>query len=76
MPIKSYLAFPHKGQKEQLIDSIGSISCCEVTPSENHDLIILVLESEDQNHEEKLLEKINNLNSLDHLTLVSGFNDN
>ena len=76
MAIKSYLAFPHEGQKEALVDSIESISGCEVTPSENRDLLILIIESKDQNHEEKLLEEIKNLNSLNHLTLVSGFNDN
>lgn len=76
MPIKSYLAFPHKGQKEALIGSLGSINGCEATPSENREVLILVVESDDKLHEEKLLEEIKNLDALDHLTLVSGFNDN
>ena len=35
MPIKSYLAHPHEGKKEELIVAISALTECEVIPAEN-----------------------------------------
>lgn len=75
MNIKSYLAFPHKGQSQALQQALNAINHCEATPSINKDLLVLVTESKDENQEKELLEMIKSINSLEHLTLVSGFND-
>ena len=42
MPIFSYLAYPVPGAKEQLINDLAALDFCEVTPSENEEVLILV----------------------------------
>ena len=75
MPIKSYLAFPRPGGKGNLESALNTIHECDVIPSENKDILVVVTDTQNEKEEENLLNKINNIESLDHLTLVSGFND-
>jgi len=73
MPIKSYLAHPINGKKEDLIEALKALESCEVVPSENEELIILITDT--QTIEDKILkESIDALDSLKMLSLVSGFN--
>lgn len=74
MPIKSYLAYPHDGKKNELIKAISQLSNCDVIPSENKDLIILVTETNDKSEDEILEKKIEAIESLKLLSMVSGFN--
>ena len=74
MPIKSYLAHPHDGQKNTLIQELSVIKNCEVIPSENKDVIVVVTETIDESEDKSLSEKIEAIGSLKLLTLVSGFN--
>ncbi|MDH5475175.1 MAG: hypothetical protein OEX22_05740 [Cyclobacteriaceae bacterium] len=76
MPIKSYLVFPHVGKKEILIETLGDLNWCEILPSENKELIVLVTDTKNENEEEKCFKIINTIPALDHLTLVSGFEEN
>lgn len=73
MPIKSYLAHPHDGKKELLIQSIKQIANCEVIPAENKDLLIVVTDTDNKIQDEQLKEKIEALDSLKLLAMVSGF---
>ncbi len=73
MPIKSYLAHPLEGQKSKLIKSLSEINNCEVIPSENKDLLIVVTETEDDSQDKILKEKIEAIDSLKLLAMVSGF---
>jgi len=75
MPIKSYLAFPKKGQKETLKESLSMIETCEVLPANNKELLIVVSDTADKEEENLLLEKLNQIESLHHLNLVAGFDD-
>lgn len=76
MSIISYLAYPVKGKREQLIQELQSIENCEVVPAKNHDLIIVVSETDSKEEEETFKNTVNDLNSLDLLSMVSGFDAN
>ncbi|NVK51890.1 MAG: hypothetical protein HWD85_03070 [Flavobacteriaceae bacterium] len=74
MPIKSYLAHPHEGKKEDLIQALSSISQCEVIPAENKDILVVVTETETKAEEENLKQQLETISSLKLLAMVSGFN--
>ncbi|MEO9967134.1 MAG: hypothetical protein ABJF11_15145 [Reichenbachiella sp.] len=73
MPIKSYLVFPHAGEKSKLTEKLSELKWCEVMPAENKELLVLVTDTTDEADEENCLKKINALTELEHYTLVSGF---
>lgn len=73
MPIKSYLAHPHKGKKKYLETALSSLNGCEVLPAKNEDVLILVTETDSQEAEEILREKLDAIPSLKLLAMVSGF---
>ncbi|WP_420581657.1 chaperone NapD [Reichenbachiella sp.] len=76
MPISSFLAIPKQDQLTQLTDQIALFPECDALPSTNKDLLVVVTETKDNQAEETLLEKINALDCLEQLTMVSGFKDN
>jgi nitrate reductase NapAB chaperone NapD len=73
MPIKSYLAHPHDGKKEELLQALSSLSNCEVIPAENKELLIVVTDTNNKLEDENLKEKIDAIESLKLLAMVSGF---
>ena len=73
MPIKSYLAHPHEGKKNELIEAISALKQCEVIPAENHDVLVIVTETEDREEEDQLKENLETIPSLKMLAMVSGF---
>ena len=72
MIIKSYLAYPVTGQKQALVAALQQIPQCEITPSTNKDLIVIVTESADETAEQALEQQLHAIPSLLSLTLVSG----
>tara|TARA_R110000851_G_scaffold89495_5_gene195030 strand:- start:77 stop:313 length:237 start_codon:yes stop_codon:yes gene_type:complete len=74
MPIKSYLALPVAGRKDELMTALKSFHQCEVVPAKNQDVLALVTETTNEMEEEILKEKIEAIDSLKMLSLVSGFN--
>ena len=74
MPIKSYLAHPHSGKKEALIQEILNLENCEVIPAKNEELLVVVTDTSDDIADKKLTEQIEAIDSLKLLALVSGFN--
>lgn len=74
MLIKSYLAHPHSGQKQELIEALSAIAACEVLPSQNKEVIVLVTDTENETQEALLVEQLEAIESLKLLALVSGFN--
>tara|TARA_R110002051_G_scaffold325808_1_gene431543 strand:- start:19849 stop:20085 length:237 start_codon:yes stop_codon:yes gene_type:complete len=74
MPIKSYIAHAMKGKKEELVKALTDLNQCEVVPAENQDVLALVTDTPNEKEEEILKEKIEAINSLKLLSLVSGFN--
>ena len=75
MPIKSYLAIPKEGQKEQLQKDISQLGDCEVTPSENKNVLVILTETANDKEDKDLFKKLNGLENLQLLTLVSAFSN-
>ncbi|NER13653.1 hypothetical protein GWK08_09405 [Leptobacterium flavescens] len=73
MPIKSYLAYPVKGKRQELLNVLQNMEECEVVPAENHDVIVVVSETSNGKEEDILQEKLNAIESLQMLSMVSGF---
>lgn len=74
MPIISYLAHPHEGKKVELLEALSIMNQCEVIPAENKDLLIVVTETETDDDQQSLKERIEAVESLKLLAMVSGFN--
>jgi nitrate reductase NapAB chaperone NapD len=75
MPIFSYLAYPVRGAKQQLIKDLAALDFCEVTPAENEAVLILVTDTPDEETEKKLQEKLKTLKSLESLGMTFGHTD-
>lgn len=74
MPVKSYIAHAMKGKKEELMQALLRFEECEVVPAENQEVLALVTDTIDEAEEENLKQKIEAIESLKLLSLVSGFN--
>lgn len=74
MPIKSYLVHPHLGRKEELVAVISCIQECNVIPAKNQDILVMVTETHNKEEEETLQRKLESIESLNLLAMVSGFN--
>lgn len=75
MPIKSYVAFPRKGEKDLLIKVLENTEHCEVVPSTNKDVLVLVTDTSNDIEEETLQQILENIEEIEHLNLVSGFSE-
>lgn len=73
MPIKSYLVHPMDGQKEQLIQKLEKIPFCELNPSTNEDIIVLVTDTSSITEEKELEQKFEAISEIKNMALVSGF---
>ena len=74
MPIISYLAHPHEGKKVELQEALSTMGQCEVIPAENKNLLIIVTDTDTDDEQYDLKERIEAIESLKLLALVSGFN--
>ncbi len=73
MPIKSYILHYEEEKKEALLEKLQKRSNCEVFPAQNHDVIVIVTETETEESDNKLYNKLLEIKGLKHLSLVSGF---
>ncbi len=75
MPIKSYLAIPKEGQKEILQKEISQLDNCEVTSSENKNVLVILTDAGSDKEDKELFKQLNGLENLQLLTLVSAFSN-
>ena len=75
MPVFSYLAYPVQGAKERLIDALAALEYCEVTPSENEEVLILVTDTPNEETEKELQKKFKDIKSLESLGMTFGHTD-
>lgn len=75
MPIMSYLAYPVEGETDELFSALQAMPECEVHRSDNRDLLVLVTDTTGKEQEDRLQERLKNIDSLALLALVSGFSD-
>ena len=75
MPVFSYLALPEQGAINELFSELRSMDHCEVTPSDNKEVIILVTDTPDEPAEKELQAKFKNIKSLQSLSMTFGHVD-
>ena len=75
MPIKSYIAHPIEGMRNELIMRLKQLSSCEIMPATNQEIVIVVTDTFSNQEDQQLYDTIINFPELEHLTLVSGFSD-
>jgi hypothetical protein len=76
MPVKSYLARPHAGKFIELTTELSALNGCEIIPSTNEEITVLVTDTLNEEEDILLVSKIYALDSLKMLTMVSGFEVN
>ncbi len=74
MPVKSYLAVAIEGRRTILQNDIRKLGC-EVTLSENKNVLVVVTATEDEPKDKELFEQLYALENLQLLTLVAAFSD-
>ena len=74
MPVLSYLVSPVRGEKKALINDLNAMEYCEVLPSQNREVIILVTDTPDEESERKLQDDLKYLNTLQTISMVFGHN--
>lgn len=75
MPIFSFIAYPENSMKNQLIKDLSLMQYCEVKPSDNKDVLILITDTPDEETNKNLINKIKNLSSLQSLSMTFGHTD-
>ena len=76
MLVKSFLAIPKPNSLSQLAKYITDVPNCEVTsPCNSDDVLVVVMENIDQKSEDNSLLKIHESPNLEHMVLVSSFNE-
>ncbi len=76
MSIKSFLAYPAPGKKDELDQLLNRTPYCEeVISSTNEELIILVIDAPDKESEEQLIGMIESAPSCNQLSMVAGYDN-
>ncbi|MFW2365236.1 MAG: chaperone NapD [Desulforhopalus sp.] len=75
MPVFSYLATPMSGAKEALCADLSALPYCEVIPADNQDVVVVVTDTPDETAEKTLQKKLQDLQSLQSLSLAFGYDD-
>ncbi len=75
MPIFSYLAIPWKGTREKLCTDLSALEFCQVIPSENQEVVVLVTDTPDKISEENLQKALKHMPSLQSLSLTFGYDE-
>ncbi len=70
MPIQSYLVYPTRGNRDDLINTLNAISDCEVTESTNEDIFILLTDTENEEKEYQLQDKLKMIPGIQGMVLV------
>ncbi len=76
MPIFSYLAIPKAHATESLSSELSALDHCQVIPSENQDVLVLVTDTPDDATEKNLQKRLKALPSLQSLSLTFGYDEN
>jgi len=73
MPIKSYILHCEEQKKEILLKELQKLSNCEVIPAQNHEVIVIVTDTDSEETDTELYNQLLEIKGLKHLSLVSGF---
>ena len=73
MPIKSYLVHAFEGKKDKLVEELNRLPQCQVNPSTNEDVLVLVTDTPTVHAEKKLEQIFESISEIKNMALVSGF---
>jgi len=73
MPIKSYILHFEESKKDILLQELQKLENCEVIPAKNHQVVVLVTDTANEELDNKLYNQLLEIQGLKHLSLVSGF---
>jgi len=74
MPILSYLVLPQAGAMEQLCTNLSAMEYCEIIPSDNEEVVVLVTDTPDDKTEKTLQKTLKTLPSLQSISMTFGHN--
>ncbi|MCI5221476.1 MAG: hypothetical protein D3924_02035 [Candidatus Electrothrix sp. AR4] len=72
MPIFSYLALPKTNAMEELTADLSSMKYCEIIPSDNQEVVVLITDTPDENAEKELQYMLKRTQSLQSLSMTFG----
>ena len=72
MPILSYLVLPQDGAMDQLCNELSAMDYCEIIPSDNEEVVVLVTDTPDEKTEKALQKALKKLPSLQSLSMTFG----
>ncbi len=72
MPILSYLVLPQTGAMDQLCTDLSVMECCEIIPSDNQEVVVLVTDTPDEESEKTLQKTLKKLPSLQSISMTFG----
>lgn len=75
MPIFAYLAIPIGGALAELQAELRAIPHCQVVPSANRDVLVLVTDTPDELTQESLTRRLHQIPSLQSLSMTFGHTD-
>ena len=75
MPIISYVVYPQDGQKTQLVEALTELQHCQVIPSTNEEIVILVTDTPDKESDKKLSSVISEIPFLKHMSMTFAHDD-
>ena len=73
MPIKSYLVHTRTGRHAEAADQLAALPGCTVAPAENRDVLVLVTDTASEGAETALRLRVENIEAVSAVTLVSAF---
>ena len=73
MPIKSYLIFSHAGRESYLLKSLSLYANCEVIPSERNEVFVFISETNSEQEDELIIQKLESEKDVHHIQFISGF---
>ncbi len=74
MPILSYLVLPQAGAMEKLCTDLSAMEYCEIIPSDNEEVVVLVTDTPDDKTEKTLQKTLKTLPSLQSISMTFGHN--
>ena len=72
MPVFSYLAYPVRGAKDALCQDLEALDYCDVIPSDNEEVLVLVTDTPDDDAEKQLKHTLGKLKTLQSLGMTFG----
>jgi nitrate reductase NapAB chaperone NapD len=75
MPVLAYIVTPRSGEKNKLLQELNAMQHCEALSADNADILILVTDTPDKETEKQLEKQLNEIESLESLSMTFGYND-